>query len=125
MMGHLFRGLVLLALVLMLVLALLSAGSPHVIAQMQDRETCKNASGQIALDACTRAIKANRFDAESIYYRGVEWANNGDFDKAIADYRKAIEINPRDAFSFNNKGISSTTKNTSTRRYLATARRLP
>ena len=36
------------------------------------------------------------------------WAhhNKGQYDTAISDYNKAIEINPRDAWAYNNRGVA-------------------
>jgi tetratricopeptide (TPR) repeat protein len=38
--------------------------------------------------------------------RGTLYAGKGDYDKAIADYSKAIEINPRDADVYSNRGAA-------------------
>ena len=40
------------------------------------------------------------------YNRGVAYDKIGQGDKAIADYTKAIEINPRDAEAYNYRGIA-------------------
>jgi Flp pilus assembly protein TadD len=37
--------------------------------------------------------------------RGNVYGRKGQFDKAIADYNKAIEINPKDAMAYNNRGV--------------------
>ncbi len=36
--------------------------------------------------------------------RGIAWYHKGDYDKAIADFTKAIELKPDDAEAFNNRG---------------------
>ena len=38
--------------------------------------------------------------------RGVSYFEKGQYDKAIADYNKAIEIDPKDARAYNNRGIA-------------------
>jgi tetratricopeptide (TPR) repeat protein len=44
-------------------------------------------------------------DRKDIFIRVDQlWEDAGDFDKTIADYTKAIEINPKDAIAFNNRG---------------------
>ena len=43
-------------------------------------------------------------NAELYYNRGVAWQKKGDFDQAVSDYNKAIEINPRYAMAYNNRG---------------------
>lgn len=42
--------------------------------------------------------------------RGVEKFQNGDFDGAIADYSKAIELKPNDALGYYNRGIAKNAK---------------
>jgi Flp pilus assembly protein TadD len=36
---------------------------------------------------------------------GTAYANLKQFEKAIQDYNQAIELNPKDARTFNNRGI--------------------
>lgn len=43
-------------------------------------------------------------DAEAYYNRGNAYDDKGEYDRAIADYNKAIEINPRDDKAYNNRG---------------------
>jgi len=58
----------------------------------------------IFISACgTPKIENN---AEFYYNRGIDRFERGDFDKAIADYNKAIEINPRFAMAYYNLGIA-------------------
>ena len=38
--------------------------------------------------------------------RGVSYFKKGQYDQAIADYNRAIEINPKDAKAYNNRGIA-------------------
>lgn len=72
-----------------------------------DRATCNNASGEPALAACTRAIASGQFAGEDLAKlltsRGVEWKRKGDLDAASADYARAIALNPKDLFAFNNR----------------------
>ena len=44
-----------------------------------------------------------------MYYfqRGIAYRNLEDYDAAIADYTKAIEINPNYAEAYNNRGIAN------------------
>jgi Flp pilus assembly protein TadD len=37
--------------------------------------------------------------------RGVAYADLKQFEKAIQDYNQAIELNPKDARAFNNRGV--------------------
>jgi len=46
-------------------------------------------------------------DQAQVYInQGVAWAEKGDFDNAIADFTKAIEINPNHAKAYNNRGLA-------------------
>lgn len=61
---------------------------------------CEEANNDDAtLDACTRAIQSGQLDDTDITVayinRGAAWADKGDYDKAIADYTKAIRANPQ------------------------------
>ncbi len=38
--------------------------------------------------------------------RGIAYADMKEYDQAIADYNKAIELNPRNFFAYNNRGIA-------------------
>jgi len=44
--------------------------------------------------------------AEEHFYSGVEKANSGDYQGAIEDYDKAIELNPKDAEAYYNRGLA-------------------
>src|SRR5262245_57853015 len=73
-----------------------------------DVQTCENASGDVAIAACTRAIESRTFsgrDLALLYFkRGIEWRAKGDLDRAIADYTEAIRLNPKLALAHNNRG---------------------
>ncbi len=40
------------------------------------------------------------------YNRGLEYQRKGQYDKAISDYTKAIEINPKYAVAYYNRGLA-------------------
>ncbi len=73
-----------------------------------DRETCRVASGDEAIAACTRAIDSGKYkgnDLATIYFnRGLEWQNKGERDSAIADYTQTIKLDPKNAPAYNNRG---------------------
>jgi tetratricopeptide (TPR) repeat protein len=79
-------------------------------AAADDLTTCKNGSGDEALAACTRALQASRLDRTErvrVYNaRGVLWKRKGDYDRAIADYNAAIELDPEYHYAYYNRGIS-------------------
>ena len=58
--------------------------------------------------ACNRAIGSGQFSGEDLSKlltsRGVEMKRKGDIDGAIGDYSRAIALNSKDLFAFNNRG---------------------
>jgi tetratricopeptide (TPR) repeat protein len=81
-------------------------------AQADDRETCKTASGDAAIEACTRAIESKKFDGAkhkrvlSLLYtnRGVEYEIKKDYDRALADHERAIKVDPKNPAAYMNRG---------------------
>jgi len=45
-------------------------------------------------------------DAKAYSNRGLAYNHKGDYDLAISDFTKAIEINPRDAEAYYNRGVA-------------------
>jgi tetratricopeptide (TPR) repeat protein len=87
----------------------LIASAPSAGKQANDRKTCQEASGDVAIAACTRAIESGEFKGRAlaqIYFnRGVEWGNKANDDRAIADYVEAIRLDPNDAEALHNVAI--------------------
>jgi tetratricopeptide (TPR) repeat protein len=79
-------------------------------AAADDLATCKNGRGEEALAACTRALQAGRLDRTErvrVYNaRGILWKRKGDYDRAIADYNAAVELDPQYHYAYYNRGIS-------------------
>jgi tetratricopeptide (TPR) repeat protein len=81
-------------------------------AAADDRETCKTASGDTAIAACTRAIESKKYAKKkfkrtlSLLYtnRGVEYEIKKDFDHAVADHGAAIKVDPKNWAAYNNRG---------------------
>jgi tetratricopeptide (TPR) repeat protein len=63
-----------------------------------------------AIKLLTKAIESgelSREDLSSVYYnRGNAWIEKVDYGKGIADYTKAIEIDPGYAAAYNNRGLA-------------------
>jgi tetratricopeptide (TPR) repeat protein len=51
------------------------------------------------------ATHETKEDAEAYYNRGKAYKKNGQYDKAISDFTKAIEINPRHAGAYYTRGV--------------------
>ena len=64
---------------------------------------CARLSGDAAIQACDQAIRQNPRDAVSYANRGVEYRNKGDLDRALADYSKAIEVDPKHVLAYYNR----------------------
>ena len=54
--------------------------------------------------ATTRQTQFKSSDAEAYNNRGFAYCEMGQYDQAISDFSKAIEINPRLAHAYNNRG---------------------
>jgi len=69
---------------------------------------CAQASGDEALAACDYAITSGIYrgvDLGRVYNnRGVEYAQRGDLDRAIADYGEAIRLEPTNVNALHNRG---------------------
>ncbi len=50
-------------------------------------------------------VEKPSLDAETYLNRGNAYSKKGQYDHAISDFTKAIEINPRYALAYNNRGI--------------------
>lgn len=78
-------------------------------ANADDRETCKTASGDPAISACSRAIASKKYRGNvlSVLYtnRGAEYGAKGELDRAMKDHDQALKIDPKNALAFNNRGI--------------------
>src|ERR1700741_3153535 len=51
------------------------------------------------------AAEAPSMDAEAYNHRGIAYYKQGQYDQAIADYTKALQIKPSDAEVYNNRGV--------------------
>ncbi len=67
-------------------------------AAADDAEVCADETGEVALEACTRIIDGRQLRGAELapiyFYRGVEWAQAGEADKAIADFERSADIDP-------------------------------
>ncbi|MBX9825481.1 MAG: tetratricopeptide repeat protein [Xanthobacteraceae bacterium] len=83
-------------------------------ANADDRETCKTASGDPAITACSRAIASKKYKGNvlSILFtnRGAEYGAKGELDRAMKDHDQAIKIDPKNALAYNNRGVAKLKK---------------
>lgn len=95
--------------------ALVTAGalSVAVFALMRSDdsgERCFAQDGEAAIAACTQAIQSGRFsgaELASIYdNRAIELRQQGEFDRAIADYTAAIRIDAELTGAFTGRGLA-------------------
>ena len=54
--------------------------------------------------ATTQQNKVESKDADAYCNRGMAYMNKGQYDQAILDYNKAIEIDPKDGKAYENRG---------------------
>jgi tetratricopeptide (TPR) repeat protein len=73
-----------------------------------DEDVCDNAQGNKGIAACTRVVASSRVrghrQAVAYYNRGVDYTGMGQRARAIADYSKAIRLDPKYAEPYNNRG---------------------
>lgn len=83
-------------------------GVVAVPAAAVDTQTCFEETGEPAIAACTRLITSERYDGDNlavIYFdRGVTWYAIREYDHAIEDYDRALELNPQFAQAVFNRG---------------------
>jgi tetratricopeptide (TPR) repeat protein len=88
---------------------LLLAGTFEARAAGDDAKTCAKESGEVAIDACSRAIKSGRYKGRELarlyLLRGVERRSKEDYDPAIADLGEAAKIDKRYADAFYNRCV--------------------
>ncbi len=91
------------------VLSVAALAAPWGSANADDRETCKTASGDPAISACSRAIASKKYRGNilSILYtnRGAEFGAKGELDRAMKDHDQAVKLDAKNALAFNNRGI--------------------
>jgi len=75
-----------------------------------DWEDCKQNDSDKAIAACTQIIgKAPGGDkqlAVAYTYRAIAYRKKGDYDRAFADYAKAVEIDPKYAYAYLSRGVT-------------------
>ena len=93
-----------------LVLAAILALNGTACVGLDDAKKCAEGTGDAALDIdyCTRAIDSGVLSKKDLVAtfnnRGNAYADNGEHDQAIANFDRAIDLNPDYALAFYNRG---------------------
>jgi tetratricopeptide (TPR) repeat protein len=68
-------------------------------AKANDKLTCAKAEGDVAIQACSRAIASIKYaghDRADLYInRGIAYEKNENYDRTISDFSEAIRFDPR------------------------------
>lgn len=79
-------------------------------ARADDADDCVKTTGDTRIAACTRAIESGRWQGANLSWaynnRGIAKRGKGDLDGAIADYNRAIELNPQSTKAYINRGVA-------------------
>jgi Tfp pilus assembly protein PilF len=72
-----------------------------------DAKNCLKESGEVAIEACTRAINSKRYSGHVLAHqylsRGVERRLKDDYDAALADFAEALKIDKKYSDAFFNR----------------------
>ena len=75
------------------------------------RKDCLDLSGEIAVQNCNAALKAASNDVKLLMARGYEYNHLKDYDRGLADYTKASQLEPNNADAYHGRGYSYAGKN--------------
>jgi tetratricopeptide (TPR) repeat protein len=80
-------------------------------AALADKRDCLNSKDHdLRILGCAAMIQRNPKDVVAYHNRGDAYALEGDIDRAISDYTKAIELNPNYAPAYNSRAQAYTRK---------------
>ena len=66
-------------------------------------EDCARSRGEAGIGACDEAIRQDPRNATAYLHRAFGYQRSGDLDRALADYSRAIELDPKYASPYNNR----------------------
>ena len=97
------------ALAVVLILAVPAVASDHMDFH---RQQCNSDKAALAAQVrgCSKIAGSDRFEADAkgiaYYNMGVAYGLNGQFNKAVENYTKALKLNPRDAEAARNRDLA-------------------
>ena len=77
---------------------------PPAVADSSTRVTSADHDRRIEYN--TNLIRSEPRNASAYIDRGIAYAKKGEFNKAVPDFNKAIEIDPNSAPAYNNRGLA-------------------
>jgi tetratricopeptide (TPR) repeat protein len=95
-------------LLLSTAIAIVSASAP--LLADDERDCFQNKDPQVRIKVCSDIIQRDPNDATAYHNRAVAYGANGEIDRAIADYTKAIELTPDNAAAYDNRGRAYASK---------------
>jgi tetratricopeptide (TPR) repeat protein/uncharacterized membrane protein len=82
---------------------------PNSVDSDPDFQTCQDGSGDDAIAGCDRAINSEKFKGTPLVElyndRGWEKTAKKDYEAALADYDKALELDPKSSLTYKNRGL--------------------
>jgi lipoprotein NlpI len=87
------------------------------VSHAADKEPqCGGVAGnpELAIKVCTRLIEFGSLDrpqlARAYYIRGTEWVNQGNYDRGIADFTLALDLDPKLVAAYFNRALARSEK---------------
>lgn len=88
-----------------------SLGLVATAALADSKSDCLNSKDHdLRIKSCSLLLQRNPKDVIAYHNRGEAYGLNGNLDRAISDYTKAIELNPSYAPAYNGRGRAYTSK---------------
>ena len=91
------------------VLATIGFSTQASAGMSQDLKSCTAAEGRNSANACTRVMNSGRLPRAQFYIgyfnRGSGYRRAGDFDKALADFKRVVKLRPKFARGYHMRGL--------------------
>ncbi len=97
------------AYLIAVVLATVGVSTSAEAGMSQDLKSCTSAQGRESAAACSRIMSSGRLPDEQFYIgyfnRGSGYRRAGDFDKALADFKRVVKLRPKFARGYHMRGL--------------------